>query len=102
MHTESFYFAILQQTCRNSEKLWSFLRLQDTDGVNLVEYLPLLVGDSKFLGCLDGPSQLARPHLQIRQIVLVDELFQRMSELRLERDTDGFFFFFLPQTTLTG
>lgn len=43
------------------------------DRVDFVEYLPLFVGDGQFLGCLYGASQLARPHLQVRQLMLLNE-----------------------------
>lgn len=58
------------------------VRRQGTDSIYLIKYLPLFVGDSQFLRCLDCPSQLARPHLQIWQIVLVDKIFQGVGELR--------------------
>lgn len=68
-------------------------RLDDsrTDSVNLVEYLPLFVGNPELLGCLDGSPQLARPHLQIWQFVLLDEILQGVGELWCEREVQRLF-----------
>lgn len=52
-----------------------------TDSIDLIEDLPLLVRHSELFSRLDGPSQLARPHLQVRQPVLVNEIPQSMGEL---------------------
>lgn len=57
---------------------------QATDGIDLVEDFPLLVGDSQLLRCLDGPPELAGPNLQICQFVLVYELAQGTGELGAE------------------
>lgn len=96
----NFWFFLLLSDCLNSPDLtcqksvFSIylslvnLKKKNTHRINLVEYLPLLVRDPQFLRCLDRPSQLARPHLQIRQIVLIDELSQGVGKLR--RDRQGF------------
>lgn len=65
---------------------------QRTDSINLVEYLPLFVRNPQLLRCLDGSSQLARPHLQIWQFVLLDEISQGVGELGCERDGEYFCF----------
>ena len=56
-----------------------------THSIDLVENLPLLVRDPQGLGCLDRPFQLARPHLQINNFLLFDELLQCLSKLEKVR-----------------
>lgn len=55
-----------------------------THSIDLVENLPLLVRDPQGLGRLDRPFQLAGPHLQINNFLLLDELLQRLRELEEE------------------
>lgn len=52
-----------------------------THSIDLVEDLPLLVEHPQGLGCLDCSLQLARPHLQLHDLLLLDELLQRLGEL---------------------
>lgn len=53
-----------------------------THRVDLIENLPLLVRDPQGLGRLDRPLQLACPHLQVNNLLLLDELLQRLSKLQ--------------------
>ena len=52
-----------------------------THGVDLVEGLPLLVGNPQELGGLDGPLHLTGPHLQLTDLLLLDEPPQALAEL---------------------
>lgn len=47
--------------------------LGNTHSVDLVERLPLLVGDPQVLGGLDAAAQLAGPHLQVLQLLLINK-----------------------------
>lgn len=50
--------------------------------VNLVEDLPLLIRDTQRLGCLDRPLHLARPDLQVLDVLVIDELSQVLGKLK--------------------
>lgn len=50
--------------------------------VDLVEDLPLLIGHAQGLGCLDGPLHLARPDLQVLDVLITDELSQTPGKLK--------------------
>lgn len=50
--------------------------------VNLIEDFPLLIGDTQRLGCLDRPLHLARPDLQILDVLVADELSQMLGKLK--------------------
>lgn len=50
--------------------------------INLVECLPLLVRHPQPLCRLDGPLHLAGPHLQVRDVLVPDELSQILCKLR--------------------
>lgn len=52
-----------------------------THSINLVEDLPLLIGDPQRLSRLDGAFQLAGPHLQLHDLLLLNELLQRLCKL---------------------
>lgn len=53
----------------------------DTHCVDLVEDLPLLVGYAEALRGLDGPLHLTGPHLQVADILRLDELAQLLGKL---------------------
>ena len=52
-----------------------------THRVDLIEGLPLLVRQLQGLGRLDGALQLAGPHLEVLQVLLLHELAQGVGEL---------------------
>lgn len=52
-----------------------------TYSIYFIERLPLLVLHSQALCRLDGPLHLARPHFQIFDILLLDELSQMSGKL---------------------
>lgn len=56
-----------------------------THSINLVERLPLLVGEPQGLRGLDGAFQLTGPHAEVLQILLFNELAQGIGELRERR-----------------
>ena len=54
----------------------------NADRIDLVERLPLLVGDAQRLGRLDGALHVARPHLQLADALAPDEFGQGLGVLR--------------------
>lgn len=54
----------------------------ETHSIDLIQSLPLLVRHAQSLGSLNGSLHLTRPHLQIADVLRVDELAQVSSELR--------------------
>ena len=61
----------------------------NTYSVYLIQDLPLFVGHSQLLSGLDGSPQLAGPHLQVRQVVLLHKALQRHRKLTdREREAD--------------
>lgn len=50
--------------------------------IDLVEDLPLLVRHTQCLGCLDCPLHLARPDLQVLDVLITDELGQALGKLK--------------------
>lgn len=65
---------------------WKF---SATHSVDLIESLPLLVRHAQGLGSLNGPLHLTRPHLQIADVLRVDELSQDASKLKDIRIVDA-------------
>lgn len=63
-----------------------------TYSVDLIQDLPLLVGNSQLLCRLDGASQLAGPNLQVRQVVLLNESLQCRRELSRGNVRETFLF----------
>lgn len=61
------------------------IAVEGTDSINLIEDFPLFIRHAKLFRCLDRPSQLARPHLQIWQLVFINETTQSVGELGCER-----------------
>lgn len=61
------------------------IAVEGTDSINLIEDFPLFIRHAKLFRCLDRPSQLARPHLQIWQLVFINEITQSVGELGCER-----------------
>lgn len=53
--------------------------------IDLVEDLPLLIRHTQGLSCLDGPLHLARPDLQVLDVLITDELGQTLSKLKCIR-----------------
>lgn len=49
---------------------------QCTYSINLVEDLPLLVGNPQLLCCLNGASQLAGPNFQVGQFMFLNKTLQ--------------------------
>lgn len=60
----------------------SLITHQRTYSIYFIEDLPLLVGNSQLLCCLDGTSQLARPDFQVWQMVLFHKTLQSCRELK--------------------
>lgn len=76
-----FTNAAWDDSYHGATEMWE-VGCQGTDSVDLVEDLPLLVRNSQLFCSLYGSPQLARPHLQIWQLVLLDEVPQDVGELR--------------------
>lgn len=55
-----------------------------THGINLIQNLPLLIGHPQRLRRLDGPLQLARPHLEIGYLLFLQKLLESLGELGFE------------------
>lgn len=55
-----------------------------THCINLVQDLPLLVGHTEGLGCLDGSLHLTGPYLQVTDALWLDELAQLFPKLQGE------------------
>ncbi len=60
--------------------------------IYLVQDLPLLVGHTESLGCLDGSLHLTGPHLQVTDALRLDELAQLLRKLRGEEKANIFFY----------
>ena len=61
-----------------------------TYGVYFVQDLPLFVRHAQLLRGLDGSPQLAGPHLQVGQVVLLNKAMQRprkLTETKTQRAT---------------
>lgn len=59
------------------------LHKNNTHSVYLIEGLPLFILDSQSLCGLDGPLHVARPHLQVTDILTFDEGRQGIRILEL-------------------
>lgn len=70
--------------CQGASSWLSWPLELPTHRVNLIEDLPLLVGHPKRLSSLDGPLQLACPHLQVCYLLLLQKIPQSLSKLGLE------------------
>lgn len=55
-----------------------------THSVNLIQNLPLLVGHPQRFRSLDGPLQLAGPHLEIRYLLFLQKLSESLGKLGFE------------------
>lgn len=55
-----------------------------THGVDLVQDLPLLVRLAEGLGRLDGSLHLAGPHLEVADVLRLDEVAQLLGKLNRE------------------
>lgn len=67
-----------------------------THSINLVECLPLLIGEPQRLRGLDGALQLACPHTEVLQILLLHKLAQGIGELKEHRRQRSSQLQFLP------
>lgn len=52
-----------------------------THSINLIQYLPLLIGHPKALSSLNSPLQLARPHFEVLDLLILQKLLQSLSKL---------------------
>lgn len=64
----------------------------DTHSIDLVQDLPLFVGHAESLSCLDGSLHLTCPHLQVANILRLDELTQLLRKLNQEKKKKNTFF----------